>query len=138
MALTKAPVPLRKAQIFCFGGTGYCLIELIWRGHTHWSMYLTGGLCFYVIERLNRTRLAASSIWAKCAAGAAVITSIEFAVGCVVNLWLGLGVWDYTRLPLNLLGHVSAVYSTLWYALSAPLAVISKTVGERFGLRAVE
>lgn len=125
---------MRKAMVFSFGGTGYCLIELLWRGHTHWSMYLTGGLCFYVIEWLNRRVLAARSLWTKCAAGAAVITGIEFCVGCVVNLWLGLGVWDYTRLPLNLFGQISVLYSVLWYMLSAPLSVISRTVGERFGL----
>lgn len=123
---------LKKALIFSFGGTGYCLIELIWRGHTHWSMYLTGGFCFFILEQLNRTVLAAKTIWTKCAVGATVITAVEFSVGCVVNLWLGLGVWDYTRLPMNLLGQISLVYSTLWYALSAPLAFISKTVDERF------
>ena len=95
-------------------------------------MYLAGGLCFYLIERLNRTALSEKTIWAKCTAGAAVITSIEFVVGCIVNLWLGLGVWDYTKLPLNLFGQVSLVYTTLWYVLSAPLSVISKTVDKCF------
>lgn len=123
---------IKKTLVFSFGGTGYCLIELLWRGRTHWSMYLAGGLCFYLIDRLNRTILEGRSLWTKCAAGATVITGIEFVVGCIVNLWLGLGVWDYTRLPLNLFGQVSLVYTTLWYALSAPLCVISKTVDERF------
>ena len=123
---------VKKMLIFSFGGTGYCLIELMWRGRTHWSMYLAGGLCFYLIERLNRTALSEKTIWAKCTAGAAVITSIEFVVGCIVNLWLGLGVWDYTKLPLNLFGQVSLVYTTLWYVLSAPLSVISKTVDKCF------
>lgn len=122
----------KKALVFSFGGTGYCLIELLWRGHTHWSMYLAGGLCFYIIERLNRTMLRGKTIWAKCAAGATVITGIEFAAGCVVNLWLGLNVWDYTRLPLNLFGQVSLIYSTLWYALSAPLAFISSGIDRQF------
>lgn len=125
----------QKALVFSFGGTGYCLIELLWRGHTHWSMYLTGGFCFAIIEWLNRTALKGKTIWAKCAAGATVITGTEFVVGCIVNLWLGLNVWDYTRLPLNLLGQISLIYSTLWYALSAPLSLISRTVGDRFRLK---
>lgn len=123
---------LKRMIVFLFGGTGYCLIELLWRGHTHWSMYLTGGLCFYVIERLNRTILVGKALWSKCAAGAVVITGIEFSVGCVVNLWLGLGVWDYTRLPMNLLGQISLMYSSLWYILSAPISMVSKVVAKRF------
>lgn len=123
---------MRKTLLFLFGGTGYCLIELLWRGRTHWSMYLTGGLCFYTLEALNRTALAGKALWAKCTVGAGVITGIEFLCGCVVNLWLRLGVWDYTRLPLNLLGQISLVYSTLWYLLSAPLCAVTRHVGNRF------
>ena len=63
---------VKKTLVFTFGGTGYCLIELLWRGHTHWTMYLTGGLCFFLIENLNRTVLLGKNLAAKCAAGAAV------------------------------------------------------------------
>ena len=102
--------------MLCLGGFGYGALELLWRGYTHWSMVITGGICLcamYAID--NRTNF---KLWQKAAAGAAVITTAEFAVGCVVNLRLGLNVWDYAELPFNLLGQISAVYSLLWLAMS--------------------
>lgn len=123
---------IKKILIFNFGGIGYCLIELLWRRHTHWSMYLAGGLCLSIIEKINRTRLSGKTLWSKCAAGATVITAVEFICGCIVNLWMNLDVWDYTRLPMNLLGQVCLVYSALWYALSAPIILLSHTIDRRF------
>ncbi len=46
------------------------------------------------------------------------VTAAELACGCVVNLWMGLGVWDYANMPLNLLGQVCLVYTLLWIPLS--------------------
>ena len=46
--------PMAKALIiFLFGGVGYGLIELLWRGRTHPSMVLTGGFCFAIICGIN-------------------------------------------------------------------------------------
>ena len=122
---------MKKTLVFTFGGTGYCLIELLWRGHTHWTMYLTGGLCFFLIENLNRTVLLGKNLAAKCAAGAAVITAVEFCSGCIVNLWLGMNVWDSRTLPMNLLGQISLMYSSLWYMLSAPIMGVAKLLDSR-------
>ena len=38
----------RKARfmLFSIGAVGYGLIEIIWRGYTHWSMLGAGGICF--------------------------------------------------------------------------------------------
>ena len=35
--------------LFLFGGVGYGLVELIWRGRTHPSMVITGGICFLLV-----------------------------------------------------------------------------------------
>lgn len=123
---------IKKTMLFSFGGAGYCLVELLWRGDTHWSMYITGGLCFYIIGALNRTILCGHRLWTKCAAGAGIITCVEFVCGCIVNIWLGLSVWDYTPLPLNIMGQVSLLYSVYWYILSAPLSSITRHMDMRF------
>ena len=34
-----------KATAFAVGATGYPCIEILARGHTHWSMALLGGIC---------------------------------------------------------------------------------------------
>ena len=51
--------------------------------------------------------------------GSTIITVLEFITGCIVNLWLGWNVWDYSNLPLNLLGQICLPFSTLWYFISA-------------------
>ena len=41
------------STIFFIGGILYALIEIIFRGYTHWSMVITGGLCFLIFYILN-------------------------------------------------------------------------------------
>lgn len=105
------------------GGGAYLLIELLWRGHTHWSMFFVGGTCFLLIGKIH----AKAQKWGRglcCVVSSAAITAVEFVSGCVVNRWLNWNVWDYSFLPLNLLGQVCLLYSVLWGGLSllaAPL-----------------
>jgi len=56
----------------------------------------------------------------RCTAGAGVITGVEFALGILLNRVLGLRIWDYSEVPLNLLGQVCLPYSLLWLGLSLP------------------
>ena len=37
--------------------------------------------------------------------------------GLILNVWLGLDIWDYSNLPLNLCGQICLWYSALWYVL---------------------
>ncbi len=53
---------------------------------------------------------------------ACIITLFEFITGYIVNIRLGIGVWDYSYLPYNFMGQICLVYSVLWMFLS--LAII--------------
>ncbi len=110
--------------VFIFGGVLYGLIEVAFRGYTHWTMALTGGTVFLIVYALNK-KMGGTSLILRCAAGSIVITAVEFAVGCVVNLWLNLGVWDYSDRPLNLLGQVCPLFSGVWFLLCIPAAGLS-------------
>ena len=33
-------------SVFSIGAAGYSLLEILWRGNTHWTMTLAGGICF--------------------------------------------------------------------------------------------
>lgn len=103
--------------IWLFGGITYGLIEILWRGHTHYSMVITGGICFLVIYRLSELE---RNIVVKSIMGALAITAIELTVGVVVNIIFGLGVWDYSEVPLNLLGQICPIYTLLWFLLCIP------------------
>jgi len=98
------------------GGFGYCLIEIIYRGRTHYSMFFAGAIAlstFYFISK-NYT----IPFWAKCIAGMLIITGIELVFGIVFNILLKEHVWDYSGVPLNFLGQICVPFSLLWLLLS--------------------
>ena len=116
--------------MFALGGTAYGLIEILWRGYTHWSMFLLGGLCFLLMEKLQ-SHMAEQPVWKSAVFSALLITPLEFATGCIVNLLLGWQVWDYSTMPLNLLGQISLSFLGLWYLLSIPALHVAKAVAVR-------
>lgn len=113
--------------VYCIGASGYTLLEMIWRGYTHWTMAVTGGLCFLLIYKAN-LKLDKKNIILKCLTGAIVVTSIEFLVGVIVNLELRWNVWDYSSIPLNLFGQVCLLYSIMWFLLCFPLSSLCKFI----------
>lgn len=105
------------------GGVLYSMLEILWRGYTHWSMTITGGVCFAALYALH-IHAAHLPFFARCLLGALAISAAELAAGCVVNLWLGWKVWDYSGIRGNLWGQICPTFSALWLglaALSAPL-----------------
>lgn len=98
-------------------------MELAFRGYSHWSMALCGGLCLCLIYLANR-RLRHRPLLLRALTGALIVTAVEFAAGCVLNLYLGWHVWDYSRLPFNLFGQIAPLFSALWFALCIPLCFI--------------
>lgn len=58
--------------------------------------------------------------WKFCLEGAGMITATEFLVGLIVNKKLKWGVWDYSNLPLNLMGQICPLYSFFWILLCRP------------------
>lgn len=109
--------------LFFIGGIGYGLIEVSFRGFTHWSMVITGGSAIVVLylisESFNNTPILLKSF-----AGSAVITLMELTVGLVVNKLYSFFVWDYTDLPINFLGQISLSFSIAWYGLSFTLFLV--------------
>jgi len=99
------------------GGTIYMFIELLWRGRSHISMFLLGGLCFWLIGGMNRNHSTPVAI--QTILGATTVTTLELITGLIVNRWLGLNVWDYSDLPMNFLGQICLPYFLLWIPLSA-------------------
>lgn len=110
---------LKYYTLGTLGGTVYVFIELMWRGYTHWSMFLLGGVCFVALGLINEVIPWGMPLTAQMFIGCAIITALEFITGCIVNLWLGWDVWDYSDLPYNLLGQISVMSSVGWYFLSA-------------------
>ena len=107
--------------LFPVGSAGYGIIELLWRGRTHWSMLLAGGTCFLLLCRVADKGRSWPRLY-RAAAAALGITAVELIFGVVFNLYLRKNVWDYSRQPLNFMGQICLGYTVLWGILS--LAVL--------------
>lgn len=104
--------------LFLFGGSAYYLIETTWRGYSHWTMFILGGLCFLAIGPLNECLRWDSPIEFQATCGAAIITFLELIVGIVVNLILEWNIWDYSDMPFNFLGQICLPFTLIWFVLS--------------------
>ena len=119
-------------------GAVYLVMEGVWRmGWTHIAMLPVGGLCGLCVGAMNQSpRFYRRPMWVQCLAGAAAILVIELAAGLVINRWLGLGVWDYSHHPGNVLGQICLQYGVLWFLL-VPFAIWAEDTA-RFALWAMD
>lgn len=121
---------LEYGSVAAFGGSAYNLLEVAWRGFTHPSMTIAGAVCMiglYCIQNtMSRTRL-----YIRCLCGCALITAVEFVVGCVVNITMKLNVWDYSRMWGNIHGQICPLYVLLWLLLCVPVLHICSMIKKR-------
>ena len=122
----------KYSVVFAIGGILYSLIEIAWRGYTHISMALAGGLCLAGMFCMER-RFKNMHLWAKCILGALLITTVEFCVGCVVNRGMGLSVWDYSSRPFNILGQICPLFTAIWFIISVPAFLLCRGMNRLIG-----
>lgn len=109
--------------LFVLGGLAYGALEICWRGYTHWSMLLAGGICFLTMFEIY-TSFPNLNLLERALIGASLITSVEFVFGCIFNYWLKMNIWDYSDKKFNLMGQICLMYSVLWGLLSIPVSMI--------------
>ena len=109
---------LKYTFLFLTGGFAYGAVEILSRGYSHISMLFAGGTCFILIGLLNEVYPWDMAIISQMAISAGIITTVEFCVGLVVNVWLKLHVWDYSGQPYNILGQVCLLYTNIWFFVS--------------------
>ena len=108
---------LKNLLIFSIFGLTYGLIEILWRGYTHPSMVIVGGICGLLIGLLNEKNRK-MNLLLQMVEGMVIVTVLEFVSGIILNLCLGLNVWDYSNMRFNLLGQVCPQFSIAWFFLS--------------------
>lgn len=105
----------KTAALFALGGLGYVGLELLWRGRSHISMFLAGGVCFLLLGKLSKTKPRLPFLL-QGVLGTVIITSVELFTGLLANR--DYSVWDYRGLPFNFYGQVCLPFSLLWIPLS--------------------
>lgn len=99
-------------------------IELAYRGHTHWTMGLVGGISFILIGLINEFFEWDMPLIIQMVIGGSIITTLEFVSGVYLNIIMDLNIWDYSDEPFNLLGQICLRYTIYWYLLSIPAIIL--------------
>lgn len=100
--------------LWLVGGLIYIGIELVFRGYSHWTMFILGGVCFILLGLINQVIPWEMPLCIQVLIGVVIVTVLEFLAGCVVNLWLGWAIWDYSNMPGNILGQICPQFCLLW------------------------
>lgn len=134
-----------KMRVVYFFVTGfvYLVVENVFRAITfdihnyaiqvpYWTLMTTsslwmvfvGGLALVLIGILNQNGWVNThlNIFTQSVCSGVIITVIEFISGLILNVWLRLDIWDYSNVPLNLMGQVCLPFFFIWVVMS-PLAM---------------
>lgn len=105
--------------LFLIGGFAYFYIEILFRGHSHYSMIICGGLAFVLCGMLNQVAPIKLSFITQLILSCLIITILELITGYIVNIKLDMAVWDYSDMPYNLYGQICPAFSLIWLVLSS-------------------
>lgn len=123
----------RDTAIFLIGGVGYGIIEILWRGHTHPTMTVAGGISFLMFSKIAK-RYREKPLIFKAVLCALGVTALELVFGLIFNVVFKMHVWDYSSQPFNLFGQICPKFSFVWMALAllfVPLADLINKIAER-------
>ena len=109
---------LKYLVLFLIGGIAYYFIEITYRGYSHFSMIIVGGLCFTLIGSINEFSTKNIPLLLQMLISVVLIDIVELISGIIINKILLLNVWDYSQLRFNFLGQISLNSSIAWFFLS--------------------
>ena len=117
------------AANFSLGVAVYPWLEIFYRGYTHISMALAGGLAMAFFAFLGFFRLSRPS---KMLLSCLFVLILELNIGLICNMLLGLSVWDYTALPFSFCGQICLFYAGLWLLLALPFGILAERISVFF------
>lgn len=109
-------------------------LEILYRERSHWTMLVLAGLIFIVVGLLNEMWQWDVGLIRQVITGTAIATVGEFVTGCIVNLWLGWNVWDYSELPFNILGQITPQFILLWIPIILIAIILDDIIRWKFFL----
>ena len=120
---------MKKYYKFIFfwllGGSIYYLFEIIFRGFSHWSMFILGGLCLVFFYYQGWLTFWKESLLRQTIRCVIFVTSMEFITGIIVNKYWGMDVWDYSEMPFQLFGQICLPFAIIFGGLSVMGIILS-------------
>lgn len=130
----------KRLLVFIICGIVYLSIEVIFTALsgnlsreyniTYWAfkgfsslyMFFVGGFLGVLLDQLNEIKCIEHwKMVFQALIGVFIIEIGEFLSGLILNVWLGLNIWDYSSSPFNLLGQIELFHAIGFFFLS-PLA----------------
>lgn len=109
--------------LFSLGGAIYYGIEWLFRSYSHPTMFLLGGICFLICGFFNEFLGEDTPLIAQMFLCAIAITTLELVFGYILNIKMGLHIWDYSSRRFNFKGQICLLFSVIWFFLGG-LAII--------------
>lgn len=117
---------LKQLFLFLVFGFVYFIIETIWKGHlTHWSMFVVAGIVGVLIGGINEYIPWEMPFFLQCGIGTVIATVIEGISGLILNVYLGLNIWDYSNVPFNFFYQQCCLpFCIAWFILSGACIIV--------------
>ena len=106
-----------KLGLFLSCGFIYYMIEILFRGWSHWSMFvLTGFLGVFCIDSINNTLSFDCDYIVQILISTILCTIGEGISGIILNVWLQLNVWDYSKMTFGtfFFGQCNVLFCFAW------------------------
>lgn len=113
---------LKVLTIWFLMGMVYFVIEGIWRipkgGDANVVMLPIGGLCGLLIGSINQIpKFYNMSVFKQSLIGTGIVLVIEYTAGYILNIKMGLDIWDYSNMFFNINGQICLEFGLLWILL---------------------
>ena len=106
-----------KLGLFLSCGFIYCMIEILFRGWSHWSMFvLTGFLGVFCVDSINNVLSFDCDYIVQILISTILCTIGEGISGIILNVWLQLNVWDYSKMAFGtfFFGQCNVLFCFAW------------------------
>ncbi|MCI9433639.1 hypothetical protein AALB19_00960 [Oscillospiraceae bacterium 50-58] len=110
--------------LWMWAGGVYFFLEVAWKTSQgrpesiSWTMFLLAIILAVPLERFGAELPWEMPLVGQACICTVAITVVEFVAGVILNVWLNLGVWDYSHLPGNVMGQICPEFAFLWFFLS--------------------
>ena len=114
--------------LFMVGAFTYLAIEIAYRGFTHWTMGILGGFVLILVGLINEVTRKDLPLLIQAPISSIIITIIEYWAGYILNIQMGLNIWDYSNLPFNVDGQICLYFSLLWMILGVVASIVDDLI----------